>query len=74
MIPCVPRCDSGAFLWMAVAHWHMTVDDHDEHGTDEGPERVTSPMQAYSTRAVGIGFVILAIGLLVTFAIPLLVG
>lgn len=44
---------------------------HDDHGTDAGLERVTSPMQAYNTRKVGTGLVILAIGLLVTFAIPL---
>lgn len=52
----------------------MTAEGHDDHRTDEELERVTSPMQPYSTRAVGIGLVILAIGLLVTFAIPLLVG
>ena len=53
--------------------------DHDEHAHDEmhghdveGLERVTSPMQPYSKREVGIGFVVLVVGLVVAFAIPLL--
>ncbi|WP_168216299.1 DUF7550 family protein [Halorussus halobius] len=49
------------------------MDDHDdEHGHDvEGLDRVTSPMQSYSTRAVGIGLAVLAVGLAVAFALPL---
>lgn len=46
-------------------------DDHDAHGADEGLDRVTSPMQAFGSREVGIGLVILAVGLIVTFVIPL---
>ena len=53
--------------------------DHDEHAHDEmhghdveGLERVTSPMQTYSMREVGIGFAVLVVGLVVAFAIPLL--
>lgn len=49
------------------------ADDHDEtHGHDvEGLERITSPMQRYSMREVGIGFAIFAVGLLVAFVLPL---
>ena len=51
----------------------MTDDDHGhENYHDDGLERVTSPMQEYGMREVGIGLVVLAIGLLVTFALPLL--
>lgn len=53
--------------------------DHDDHAHDEmhghdveGLERVTSPMQPYSMREVGIGFAVLLVGLVVAFAIPLL--
>jgi hypothetical protein len=56
---------------MARAVSHMTDHGHDDHGSDEGIDRVTSPMQEFSSREVSIGLVILAIGLLVTFAIPL---
>lgn len=47
---------------------------HDDHGTSEGLERVTSPMQEFDSREVGIGALILAVGLLVAFAIPLALG
>jgi hypothetical protein len=47
-------------------------DDHADHGHDvEGLDRVTSPMQDYSTSQVGIGFAVLAVGLAVAFALPL---
>jgi len=49
-------------------------DDHDdvEHGHDvEGLDRVTSPMQHYSMRQVGLGAVVLAVGLAVAFVLPL---
>lgn len=42
-------------------------DDHDEHGNSEG--RVTSPMQEYGTREVGVGFAVLVVGLVVTFGL-----
>ncbi|WP_152040382.1 DUF7550 family protein [Salinigranum salinum] len=47
--------------------------DHD-HGDHEssGDERVTSPMQEFSTSQVGIGLAVLAVGLVVTFGLPLL--
>ena len=48
-------------------------DDHADHGHDvEGLERVTSPMQSYTMGQVGIGIAVLVIGLVVTFALPLL--
>lgn len=34
-------------------------------------ERVTAPMQSFGTREVTIGFVVLAVGLLVAFLLPL---
>jgi hypothetical protein len=43
--------------------------DHHPHGDDGG--RVTSPMQAFSTAQAGIGFLILLVGLAVTFGLPL---
>lgn len=48
-------------------------DDHSEtHGHDiEGIERVTSPMQGYSTTQVGIGLAVFVVGLLVAFVLPL---
>jgi len=46
-----------------------SFDRHEEHG-DEG--RVTSPMQAFGSSQVTTGFVVLVIGLVVTFAVPLL--
>jgi hypothetical protein len=58
-------------------HGHENHDDHDdhsEHSSEEGLERVTSPMQQFSSREVGIGTLILAVGLLVTFGIPLALG
>ena len=45
----------------------------EEHGRDvDHLERVTAPMQEFGTREVGIGFVVMAIGLAVTFGVPLL--
>ena len=53
---------------------HGHDDVHGEtHGHDvEGLDRITSPMQGYSMKQVGIGFAILFVGLLVTFGLPLL--
>jgi hypothetical protein len=54
---------------------HADHDDHAEHGHDvEGLDRVTSPMQSYSMSQVGIGIAVLVVGLVVAFAIPLLVA
>ncbi|MFB6086780.1 MAG: hypothetical protein ABEJ84_08285 [Halodesulfurarchaeum sp.] len=46
--------------------------DGDEH-EDVRDERVTAPMQEFGSREVTIGFVVLAIGLLVAFVLPLAV-
>ena len=52
--------------------------DPDAHGDDiHGHEvrelgRVTSPMQSFSTRQVGIGFLVLLVGLSIAYVIPLL--
>ncbi|WP_187347696.1 DUF7550 family protein [Haloplanus rubicundus] len=45
--------------------------EHHPHGEDE-EGRVTSPMQEFTTGQVGIGFVVLLVGLAVTFGVPLL--
>ncbi|MFB6267531.1 MAG: hypothetical protein ABEI31_07715 [Halodesulfurarchaeum sp.] len=42
----------------------------EENATADRDERVTSPMQAFGTREVGIGVSVLAVGLLVTFVLP----
>ncbi|RMB25296.1 DUF7550 family protein [Haloplanus aerogenes] len=54
-------------------------DSHDDHADhedyphgDEEEGRVTSPMQDFTTSQVGIGFVVLLVGLAVTFGLPLL--
>ncbi len=36
----------------------------------ESDSRVTSPMQAYGSREVTIGLVVLVVGLLITFVLP----
>jgi hypothetical protein len=52
------------------------ADDHADHEhhphSDEDEGRVTSPMQEFTTGQVGIGFVVLLVGLAVTFGLPLL--
>jgi hypothetical protein len=47
---------------------------HDDHGTHDGADegRVTSPMQAFGSSQVTTGLVVLGIGLVVVFGIPLL--
>jgi|GEM_PF-191463 len=53
------------------------ADDHSDHEhhphSDEEGERVTSPMQEFTTGQVGVGVGVLAVGLAVTFGLPLLV-
>jgi len=46
-----------------------SFDRHEEHG-DDG--RVTSPMQPFGSSEVTTGFVVLVIGLVAVFAVPLL--
>jgi hypothetical protein len=47
-------------------------DHHDGHGTDHDDGRVTSPMQEFGSSQVTTGFVVLVVGLVVVFGIPLL--
>ncbi|UPV99827.1 hypothetical protein M0R88_15070 [Halorussus gelatinilyticus] len=54
---------------------YSEMDDHtdDIHGHEAVEmDRVTSPMQEFSMSQVGIGFAVLAVGLAVAFAVPLL--
>jgi len=44
--------------------------DHDHHANDDDG-RVTSPMQEFTTGQAGVGFVVLIVGLAVTFGLPL---
>ncbi|NEU56955.1 hypothetical protein [Halorussus sp. MSC15.2] len=56
---------------------YAEMDDHtdDIHGHEaRDMDRVTSPMQEFSTSQVGIGFAVLAVGLVVAFALPLLLA
>ncbi|MHC3437821.1 DUF7550 family protein [Natrialbaceae archaeon A-gly3] len=41
-------------------------------GEDLGAKRTTAPMSEYATRDVAVGFVVLAVGLVVAFGLPLL--
>jgi hypothetical protein len=53
----------------------MTDHADGEHDTIEHDlERETSPMQGYSARQVGAGLAVLAVGLLVAYLLPLLLG
>ncbi|MGZ0745771.1 MULTISPECIES: DUF7550 family protein [unclassified Haloparvum] len=46
-----------------------------DHSSDsESDKRVTAPMQEFGGREVGVGAVILLVGLLVAYALPLLLG
>lgn len=47
------------------------MDDHDHGSEASGDERVTSPMQSFGGSEVGIGFLVLLVGLAVTFVLPL---
>jgi ABC-type nickel/cobalt efflux system permease component RcnA len=50
---------------------HGHGDDHADHeGAGEG--RITSPMQEFGSSQVTTGFVVLVVGLVVVFGIPLL--
>ena len=42
-------------------------------GHDLEAERTTAPMSEYSSRAVAVGFLVLVIGVAITFGIPLAV-
>lgn len=45
---------------------------HDSETVDESISRQTAPQGSFTMRDVALGFVVLVIGLLVTFGIPLL--
>jgi len=45
------------------------ADDHDHDSP--GMSRVTSPMQPFALRSVGIGAAVALVGLLVVFGLPL---
>ncbi|WP_169317798.1 DUF7550 family protein [Haloferax mucosum] len=49
---------------------HAGDHGHDDHHADESG-RVTSPMQEFSMGQVTTGIVVLAVGLAVTFGLPL---
>ncbi|NHN58658.1 MULTISPECIES: hypothetical protein [Halorussus] len=56
---------------------YAEMDDHtdDIHGHEaEEMDRVTSPMQEFSSSQVGVGFAVLAIGLAIAFAVPLVLS
>lgn len=48
--------------------------DHHPHGAEADGTRVTSPMQAFDTAQVGVGLAVLAVGLAVTFGVPILLA
>lgn len=60
---------------MADESEHATGDDGQAataHDRSSDPEiRQTSPMRPFTTGQVGIGFVVLVVGLVVTFGLPL---
>jgi len=51
-------------------------DDHEAVDNDypDPPERSTAPQSDYSMRDVGIGFVVMFVGVAVTFGVPLLLA
>lgn len=44
----------------------------DDHDHEEATGRVTAPMQDFSMRQVGAGFVVLLVGLAVAYVLPAL--
>ncbi|WP_254840282.1 DUF7550 family protein [Natronomonas marina] len=49
-------------------------DDHDHHPHDSAGERTTAPQSDYTARDVAFGAVVAAVGLAVTFGVPLLLA
>lgn len=45
--------------------------DHDTHADETDDGRVTSPMQSFGSREIGIGVLVAAVGIAVTFLLPL---
>ena len=46
--------------------------DHDDEPDPD--ERVTSPMQEFTTKQVGIGIAVLIVGLAIAFGVPLVLA
>lgn len=46
--------------------------DHDDEPDPDA--RVTSPMQEFSTKQVGIGLIVLLVGLAIAFGVPLVLA
>jgi len=49
-------------------------DDRDDHESEHATERTTAPQSPYTNRAVAVGAAVAAVGVLVTFGIPLLLA
>jgi hypothetical protein len=50
------------------------MDDHHDHGDDDGDWRVTAPMQDFTTSQVGTGIAVALVGIVLVFGVPLLLG
>lgn len=46
-------------------------DEDAEHESEYATERTTAPQSDYTTRDVAVGFVVAAVGLVVTMGVPL---
>lgn len=68
--------ESDTAKWWPPTAAGMTEDhdDHEHHTHDLATERTTAPQSAYTARDVAFGAAVAAVGLLVTFAIPLLLA
>ncbi|MDZ7746084.1 MAG: hypothetical protein U5K28_06055 [Halobacteriales archaeon] len=47
-------------------------DDHDSHESEYATERTTAPQSDYTNREVAAGAIVAAVGILITFGVPLL--
>jgi len=58
------------------------MSDHDDHADDEhhpheseyATERTTAPQSEYTMRDVGVGFMVALVGMVIVFAVPLLLA
>lgn len=67
------ECDTAKYRPPAPPGMTEDHEEHEHHDTAED-ERSTAPQSDYTTRDVAVGAVVAAVGLLVTFAIPLLLA
>lgn len=51
---------------------HDHTDEHADHADATGALRETSPMQSFTTRQVGLGLLVLAVGTAVAYVLPYL--